>query len=87
MPERRRVAGTPPPAIAAAKFAERYHPQSYASSVDSHLHGISVTDFVISYVATDDNPADGGTKALDRYKQALSAVRLLGKSEATTNAV
>ena len=49
--------------------------------------GISATDFVISYIATDDNPADGGTKALDRYKQALSAMRLLGKSEATTKAV
>ena len=45
---------------------------------------VSTTDFTISYIATDENPADGGTKALDRTKQAVSARRLLGRSVATT---
>ena len=47
-------------------------------------HNISTTDFTISYIATDENPADGGTKPLDRTKQAVSARRLLGRSVATT---
>ena len=75
------------PAIAAIASDSRGRNGHFDIRLQFLRHGISVTDFVISYVATDDNPADGGTKALDRYKQALSAMRLLGKSEATTRAV
>ena len=34
--------------------------------------------FCIHYISSDKNLADGGTKALDRTKQAISAARLLG---------
>ena len=34
--------------------------------------------FCIQYISSDKNLADGGTKALDRTKQAISAARLLG---------
>ena len=75
------------PAIAAIASDSRGRNRHFDIRLQFLRHGISATDFVISYIATDDNPADGGTKALDRYKQALSAMRLLGKSEATTRAV
>ena len=39
---------------------------------------LEVSDFRISYVASADNPADGGTKPLDRQTQLTSARRLLG---------
>ena len=41
---------------------------------------ISVQDFVLDYIPSAENPADGGTKALDRQAQLISARRLLGAS-------
>ena len=42
---------------------------------------INVSRFLVSYVATNDNVADGGTKALNKIKQLESAQRLLGLPE------
>ena len=42
---------------------------------------IDVSRFLVSYVATNDNVADGGTKALNKIKQLESAQRLLGLPE------
>jgi len=70
------------PAHASAEAGN--HIRHFDIRLQSLRHNISTTDFTISYIATDDNPADGGTKALDRTKQAVSARRLLGKSAATT---
>ena len=39
---------------------------------------IDVSKFLVSYCPTDQNVADGGTKALNRIKQFESAQRLLG---------
>ena len=44
---------------------------------------ISVQDFVLDYIPSAENPADGGTKALDRQAQLISARRLLGASPQT----
>ena len=44
---------------------------------------ISVQDFVLDYIPSTENPADGGTKALDRQAQLISARRLLGASPQT----
>ena len=44
---------------------------------------ISVQDFVVGYIASAENPADGGTKALDRQVQAISALLLLWPSPQT----
>ena len=72
------------PAIAAIASDSRGRNRHFDIRLQFLRHNISTTDFTISYIATDDNPADGGTKALDRTKQAVSARRLLGKSAATT---
>ena len=39
---------------------------------------LEVSDFGLSYIASAENPADGGTKPLDRQAQLTSARRLLG---------
>ena len=39
---------------------------------------IDISKFLVSYCPTDQNVADGGTKALNRVKQYESAQRLLG---------
>ena len=39
---------------------------------------IDISKFLVSYCPTDQNVADGGTKALNRVKQFESAQRLLG---------
>ena len=72
------------PAIAAIASDSRGRNRHFDIRLQFLRHNISATDFTISYIATDDNPADGGTKALDRTKQAVSARRLLGRSVATT---
>ena len=72
------------PAIAAIASDSRGRNLHFDIRLQFLRHNISTTDFTISYIATDDNPADGGTKALDRTKQAVSARRLLGRSVATT---
>jgi len=41
---------------------------------------LKVSDFVLSYIGSADNPADGGTKPLDRQAQLTSARRLLGST-------
>ena len=45
------------------------------------MRHIDVSRFLVSYVATNDNVADGGTKALNKIKQLESAQRLLGLPE------
>ena len=42
---------------------------------------IDVSKFLVSYCPSDQNVADGGTKALNRIKQFESAQRLLGLPE------
>ena len=40
-------------------------------------YNIDASQFLISYCPSDDNLADGGTKALNRLKQEISSRRIL----------